>query len=304
MLQTDHNDRCYKDNGEKCISHIKNTKINIFYFFSYYVSGSDFTAIVHRDELLFSTSSYTMLDSVKGYIYERRNGITTAVTFVGGFYLAKHYIQDRLDEVKVKLEQERAAQDRYDNTYVPYPKAYNPIPSSLRRRFQQTQEDVSYTISALIPTLSEQVLDQMDIEALTQELQNRSKARNAARIQLQAESSSLASSVVDLVHEQDTRSDVESAASHTSTSFDEVNASSSMSHSALQSWVESSGSRSPAPSIADSSAASSTSEVHLSESVRSASGVRSVNESGMVCILIFKRENLRLMSLRSVREYT
>ena len=54
-----------------------------------------------------------MLESVKGYIYERRNGLTTAVTFVGGCYLARHYIQDRLDEVKVKLEQERAAQDRY-----------------------------------------------------------------------------------------------------------------------------------------------------------------------------------------------
>ena len=66
------------------------------------------------DELLLSTSSYTMLESVRGYIYEHRSGLTTAVTFVGGFYLAKHYIQDRLDEVKVKLEQERATQDRYD----------------------------------------------------------------------------------------------------------------------------------------------------------------------------------------------
>ena len=69
-------------------------------------------AIVARDDEL--TSFYTMLESVKGYIYERRNGLTTTVTFVGGFYLAKHYIRDRLDEVKVKLEQERAAQDRYD----------------------------------------------------------------------------------------------------------------------------------------------------------------------------------------------
>jgi hypothetical protein len=189
-------------------------------------------------------------------------------------------------------------------TYIyTYSKAYNPIPSSLRRRFQQTQEDVSYTISALIPTLSEQVLDQMDIETLTQELQNRSKARNAAKLQLQAESSSLASSVVDLVHEQDARSDVESAASHTSTSFDEVNASSSMSHSALQSWVESSGSRSPAPSIADSSAASSTSEVHLSESVRSASGVNSVNDSGLVCIPIFQVESSTYDSSFSQRVY-
>ena len=159
-----------------------------------------------------------MLESVKGYIHERRNGLTTAVTFVGGLYLAKHYIQDRLDEVKAKLEQERAAQDRYDIHILE--EIYILIPPSLRRRFQQTQEDVSYTILALIPTLSEQILNQMNIEALTQELQSRSKSQKLARKLPQVEPSSLASSIVDL---QDTRSDVESAASHTSTSFDEVN---------------------------------------------------------------------------------
>ena len=169
-------------------------------------------------------------------------------------------------------------------------KIYIPMISSLRRRFQQTQEDVSYTILALIPTLSEQILDQMNIEALTQELQTRSTARNAAKRQLQVESSSLASSIVDL---QDTRSDVESAASHTSTSFDEVNASSSMSHSVLQSWVESSGSHShsPALSVADSSTASSTSEAHPSESMLSVPCVnnenQSVNDSGLVCLFSF-----------------
>lgn len=129
----------------------------------------------------------------------------------------------------------------------------------------------------------------MNIEALTQELQNRSKARTAARKQ---RPSSLASSIVDLMHEQDTRSGAESAASRTSTSFDEVNASSSVSHSALQSWVESSALHSPAPSVADSSAASSISEIHLSESMISASGLNNenliVNDSGLVCFLIYR----------------
>ena len=109
---------------------------------------------------------------------------------------------------------------------------YHQLRSSLRRRFQRTQEDVSYTILALIPTLSGQILDQMNIETLTQELQNISQARNAARKQLQLDPLSLASSIVDL---QDTRSDVESAASHTSTSFVKVHPSS---HSGLQSWVK------------------------------------------------------------------
>src|ERR1700679_4177464 len=88
---------------------------------------------------------------------------------------------------------------------------YHQLRSSLRRRFQRTQEDVSYTILALIPTLSGQILDQMNIEALTQELQNISKARNAARKQLQLDPSSPASSIVDL---QETRSDVGWGAPH------------------------------------------------------------------------------------------
>lgn len=138
---------------------------------------------------------------------------------------------------------------------------------------------MSFTILALLPTLSEQILDQMNIEALTQELQNISKARNTARKQIMPlNTTSPASSIVDLVH-------VDSVASHTTTSFDEVNASSSMSHSGLQSWVETSGSHSPAPSsVADSVGVSSTSEIQLSESMNvedlSASG------SGLVCFLV------------------
>jgi len=49
---------------------------------------------------------------------------------------------------------------------------------SLQRRFQQTHEDVSYTVLALLPTLSEQILQTMDLELLTNELQIRSKSRN------------------------------------------------------------------------------------------------------------------------------
>lgn len=51
-----------------------------------------------------------MPESVKGCVYRR---LTTAITLAGGLYLAKHYVQDRLDEMKSKLEQERAAQERY-----------------------------------------------------------------------------------------------------------------------------------------------------------------------------------------------
>jgi peroxin-3 len=57
---------------------------------------------------------------------------------------------------------------------------------------------------ALLPSLGDQILEYMDVEAITRELQNRSKARNTRR-QSQV-SSSLASSI-DVVQEHDLRSD-------------------------------------------------------------------------------------------------
>lgn len=92
---------------------------------------------------------------------------------------------------------------------------------SLHRRFQQTQDDVSYTVMALLSTLGDQILENMDVEAITEELQARNKAKNARR-QNQAgysahASSSLASSF-DIVQEHEVRSQDESV-SVASTSF-------------------------------------------------------------------------------------
>ena len=55
--------------------------------------------------------------------------------------------------------------------------------NSLRTRFQQTQQDTSYTVLALMPTLSAQVMQHMDVDALTRELQARSRARTSRHIE-------------------------------------------------------------------------------------------------------------------------
>ncbi|KAF9447254.1 hypothetical protein P691DRAFT_707094 [Macrolepiota fuliginosa MF-IS2] len=133
-----------------------------------------------------------MLSSLKTYVSDRKAGIFKTAGFVGGIYITRHYINDRLAEVKTRLEQERAAKE------------------NLRRRFQQTQDDVSYTIMALLPTLGDQILENMDVEVITQELQSRSKARNA---RLQPEMSSSLASSIDVVQRHEVRSENGSAAS-------------------------------------------------------------------------------------------
>ena len=47
--------------------------------------------------------------------------------------------------------------------------------NSLRRRFEQNQQDISFTIMALLPSLGQHILDGMDVEGVTQELQSHSK---------------------------------------------------------------------------------------------------------------------------------
>ena len=50
---------------------------------------------------------------------------------------------------------------------------------SLRRRFEQNQQDISFTIMALLPTLGRHILEGMDVEGVTCELQSYSRSAKA-----------------------------------------------------------------------------------------------------------------------------
>jgi peroxin-3 len=52
----------------------------------------------------------------------------------------------------------------------------------MRKRFQENREDISFMIMTYLPLLSEHILDEMDVEALTAELQSLSRAAKAIRI--------------------------------------------------------------------------------------------------------------------------
>jgi len=47
----------------------------------------------------------------------------------------------------------------------------------LRRRFQQNQEDCTFTVLALLPTASENILEALPVESITQELQQKKAER-------------------------------------------------------------------------------------------------------------------------------
>ena len=54
-----------------------------------------------------------MLGPVRTYLYDRRKDLSIIAFCVGGLYIAKRYFNDRLEEVKDGMEQERSARERY-----------------------------------------------------------------------------------------------------------------------------------------------------------------------------------------------
>ncbi|KAJ6594399.1 Peroxin-3 [Mycena capillaripes] len=142
-----------------------------------------------------------MFDSLRARI-----NLSKTVGIAGTVYLVRRYISDRLEDVKEQMEQERVAKE------------------NLKRRFSQTQSDISYTILMLIPALSDQILREMDLDSITQELQAHSRARIASS----SLSASTASSV-ELVNPPPGRERSQDSRSESDTSY---------SGASSQSWIE------------------------------------------------------------------
>ncbi|KAJ7646838.1 Peroxin-3 [Roridomyces roridus] len=184
-----------------------------------------------------------MFDSVRARI-----NVPRTMGFVGAAYIVRRYILDRLEDVKIQMEEDRGARD------------------NLKRRFTQTQSDTSYTILMLIPELSDQILREMDLDSITHELQAHSRARQA----MSSLSNSVASSV-ELVNagEPSTRpeSRSESEASYAGST-------------STQSWVETSPVREGREMILGESVA----PVHLSDSLMTTTSTDTDSSSNMSSI--------------------
>jgi peroxin-3 len=105
-----------------------------------------------------------MLNSVSNYLYERRGGFVRSAGVVGGLYLVGEYAAARVADMRDSVLEKRVARQ------------------NMRKRFQQNRQDISFTIMTYLPLLSKHILDEMDVEALTAELQSLSRAAKASRI--------------------------------------------------------------------------------------------------------------------------
>ncbi|TPX37283.1 hypothetical protein SeMB42_g06962 [Synchytrium endobioticum] len=87
------------------------------------------------------------------FVYNNASGALSLMGLVGGVYLLGKFAQSKLKEYADKMAMDRSAKE------------------NLRKRFEQNQHDCSCTISSLLPNLSEPLLSGLNVEAITQKLQ-------------------------------------------------------------------------------------------------------------------------------------
>ena len=148
------------------------------------------------------------------------------------------------------------------------PYSYHSI--RIRKRFRQNMEDISFTTMAHMPNLAHNVLTDMDVEALTAELQHLSKTSRARAVpapELQppthAPSEASTASSADLITDSDVKSD---NGSMSVVSLPAPEDTSTMADSQM-SWVQPSETSSPQPHVQASSSSSEAGADSMSSSV-------------------------------------
>ncbi|KAI8327964.1 Peroxin-3 [Chlamydoabsidia padenii] len=111
----------------------------------------------------------TLLTSLKDYAKRHRRGLMVTATIAGGSYLAGRYATNKLKEYQEKSTAERLSKE------------------NLKRRFQQNQNDCVFTVLSLLPTLGDQILNEMNVEASWAKLQESRKQEKALEKQKQAQ---------------------------------------------------------------------------------------------------------------------
>ncbi|KAL9087179.1 MAG: hypothetical protein Q9159_003746 [Coniocarpon cinnabarinum] len=98
----------------------------------------------------------------KNWLTRNRTPLLITTSLITGGYLLTQYALSKLTEARQRMSDDRIARE------------------NLRRRFTQNQEDCTYTVLALLPTATENIVSALEVERLTGELQARRAVRGVA----------------------------------------------------------------------------------------------------------------------------
>ncbi|CAK7241035.1 MAG: peroxin [Sporothrix thermara] len=103
-----------------------------------------------------------MFAATRQWFRRHRTPIAVGVSLVGAGYVATQYVMAKLNDARERMSSDRIAKE------------------NLRRRFEQNQEDCTFTVLALLPTVTTNILEAMNTEAITYQIQSMKTGGGAA----------------------------------------------------------------------------------------------------------------------------
>ncbi|KAG8630418.1 hypothetical protein KVT40_002037 [Elsinoe batatas] len=105
-----------------------------------------------------------MLERTRQWFWRNRTRFAVGAATVSGIYLAGQYAWGKWLEAQQRMGEERIAKE------------------NLRRRFEQNQEDCTFTVLALLPTVRDEVIGAFPVEEISTELQKQKAERLAKSV--------------------------------------------------------------------------------------------------------------------------
>lgn len=102
-----------------------------------------------------------MIQSARQWFRRNRTNFAIGAGVVGAGYLATQYVLGKVTEARQRMSDERIAKE------------------NLRRRFEQNQEDCTFTVLAILPTAAENIIERLPVEQTLGELQKQKADRLA-----------------------------------------------------------------------------------------------------------------------------
>ena len=94
-----------------------------------------------------------MFAATRRWFNRNRKPLAITAGVIGAGYVVTHYVLNKLNDARERMSSDRIAKE------------------NLRRRFQQNQEDCTYTVLALLPSATAQILEAMNTEKITLDIQ-------------------------------------------------------------------------------------------------------------------------------------
>ncbi|KAJ0309218.1 hypothetical protein COL516b_003116 [Colletotrichum fioriniae] len=94
-----------------------------------------------------------MLEATRRWFRRNRTPLAVSVGVVGAGYVVTQYVMGKINDARERMSSDRIAKE------------------NLRRRFEQNQEDCTFTVLALLPSATTNILEAMNTEKITYEIQ-------------------------------------------------------------------------------------------------------------------------------------